>query len=151
MSDAITRGMFQALVSRAGGVEAVAAVLEARFGCGHKGTVSKMISGQLAVTVDAAVAVEDFVGAAPITLRMVERLADRAASTVSLRELGAGSMIAAGAAHAALMAAMADGEVTAREAADVAAQMRALREVVDEIIAAAEQIGKPGGVACAGR
>ena len=58
MSDAITRGMFQALVSRAGGVEAVAAVLEARFGCGHKGTVSKMISGQLAVTVDAAVAVE---------------------------------------------------------------------------------------------
>lgn len=138
MSDAVTVGMFRALVARAGGVEAVASVLGARFGCGHKGTVSKMMSNQLAVTVDAVVALEDFVGAAPITLRMFERLGDRAVSPVSLRELGAGSMIAAGAAHAAMMSALADGVVTPREAADVASQMRALREVVDQIVAAAE-------------
>lgn len=138
MSDAVTVGMFRALVARAGGVDAVALVLEARWGCGHKGTISKMCSGQLAVSVDAVWAVEDFVGAAPITLRMFERLADRSTSPVPLRELGAGSMIAAGAAHAAMMSALADGVVTPREAADVAGQMRALRDVVDQIVAAAE-------------
>ena len=79
MADDVTRGIFQGLVIRAGGVEAVAAVLDARYGKGNKGHVSKMCSGANGVTIDAAAAVEDFVGAFPITNRMFERsaLADR--------------------------------------------------------------------------
>ena len=67
MSDPVIRGIFDALVKRAGGVEVVAALLEARYGVGWKGTVSKMCSGKAGINIDAIIAVEDFVGDFPLT------------------------------------------------------------------------------------
>ena len=139
MADPVTRGIFDGLVRRAGGVEAVAAVLEARYGVGCKGTVSKMCSGLIGVTVDAAIAVEDFVGAFPLTNRMFERAG-------CLKELAAQSTVASGQAHSALIRAFSHlspgGEaLTAEERAEVIAHMRAARQVLTDIIDAAEAQG----------
>lgn len=147
MADPVTRGMFAALVQRAGGVDAVAAVLEARFGTGHKGTVSKMAAGHIGVTVDAVVAVEDFIGDAPITRRMFERLAAVAQAEGRLSDLATQAAMATGVAQAAMIGALADGVMTPAEAAHVAGEMRALRGVVDQIIAAAEAAVSAGGEA----
>ncbi len=143
MGDPVTRGIFDGLVRRAGGVEAVAAVLEARYGVGYKGTVSKMCSGQIGVTVDAAIAVEDFVGAFPLTNRMFERTGREGVRVGDLRELAAQSTIASGQAHSALIRAFSHlgpgGErITAEERAEVIAEMRAARQVLTDIIDAAE-------------
>ena len=137
--------MFAALVARAGGVDAVAAVLEARFGTGHKGTVSKMCAGHIGVTVDAVAAVEDFVGDAPVTRRMFERLGSVACARGDLAALATQACMAAGVAQAAMIGALADGVMTPEEAARVAGEMRALRGVVDRIIAAAEAAVAGGG------
>lgn len=143
MSDPVIRGMFDALVRRAGGVDVVAAVLEARWGHGAKGTVSKMCHGSIGVTVEAAMAVEDFVGAWPITGRLHERRLAEMGRRGNIRDLAAQSSAAAGAAHAVLIRALgpaSDGgdAISAAEAAAIAAQMRALNELVGQIIAEAE-------------
>ena len=148
MTDPVTRTLFDALVRRAGGTDAFAAVLEARYGVGHKGTVSKMCSGQIGVTVDALVAVEDAVGAYPITTLMFARLSDPAAPRADLRDLAAQSAIAVGAAHAVLMVAHTDGSdggssVTAAEARSIIATMRQVSDTVARIIAEAESILDP--------
>ena len=146
MADDVTRGIFQGLVLRAGGVEAVAAVLDARYGKGNKGHVSKMCSGVNGVTIDAAVAVEDFVGAFPITNRMFERtaLADRRVGC--LQSLAAKSAEASGQAHAVLIRAYSSlsedaTQMTAQERAQVIANARAARQVLTDIIDAAEAAG----------
>ncbi|SFQ52237.1 hypothetical protein [Donghicola eburneus] len=146
MADPVTRGIFDGLVRRAGGVEAVAAVLEARYGVGCKGTVSKMCSGQIGVTVDAAIAVEDFVGAFPLTNRMFERTGREGVRAGCLKELAAQSTLASGQAHSALIRAFSHlspgGEaLTAEERAEVIAHMRAARQVLTDIIDAAEVQG----------
>jgi hypothetical protein len=143
MVDQVTRGIFDGLVRRAGGVDAVAAVLEARYGVGNKGTVSKMCSGVIGVTVDAAVALEDFVGAFPITNRLFERTGREGVRSGCLKDLAAQSTIASGQAHAALIRAFsslsADPEnLTPKERAEVIAEMRAARQVLTDIINAAE-------------
>ncbi|MBC7154578.1 MAG: hypothetical protein H5U19_08205 [Rhodobacteraceae bacterium] len=143
MADPVTRGIFDGLVRRAGGVEAVAAVLEARYGTSSKGTVSKMCSGQIGVTVDAAVAVEDFVGAFPITSRMFERTGREGVRAGCLKELAAQSTAASGQAHSVLIRAFSHlgpggARVTAEERAEVIAEMRAARQVLTDIIDAAE-------------
>lgn len=74
MVDHVTCKLFEGLVQRFGGVEAVAALLEARYGAASKGTVSKMCAGHLAVTIDAAVAVEDALISYPITKRQASRI-----------------------------------------------------------------------------
>jgi len=146
MADPVTRGIFDGLVRRAGGVEAVAAVLEARYGKGCKGTVSKMCSGQIGVTVDAAVAVEDFVGAFPLTNRMFERTGREGIRAGCLKELAAQSTVASGQAHSALIRAFSHlspgGErLTDEERAEIIAHMRAARQVLTDIIDAAEAQG----------
>lgn len=139
----VTRGLFEGLVHRAGGVEAVAALLEARYGKGCKGTVSKMCSGQIGVTVDAAIAVEDFVRAYPITNRMFERTSDVEDPAHCLRQLAADSMLASGAAHASLTRAYSatsknpDG-LSPEERVEVIANARAARQQLTDIIDAAE-------------
>ncbi|XAT57866.1 hypothetical protein GN241_11140 [Rhodobacteraceae bacterium IMCC1335] len=143
MADPVTRGIFDSLVRRSGGVEAVAAVLEARYGVGFKGTVSKMCSGQIGVTVDAAVAVEDFVGAFPLTNRMFERTGREGVRVGCLQSLAAISTVASGQAHAALIRAFShlsdDPEkMTAKERTDVIAEMRAARQALTDIIDVAE-------------
>ncbi len=149
MSDPIMRGLFDALVRRAGGVDAAAAVLEARLGCGHKGTVSKMCRGIIGVTVDAAMAIEDFVGAYPITGRMFARQSAEAVSGGSICDLTAQSAIAAGAAHAVLIRALSDAsaggsDVTAAEAAVIIREASAMRDLAGRIVAAAEAMAKRG-------
>lgn len=143
MADPVTRGIFDGLVRRAGGVEAAAAVLEARFGVGCKGTVSKMCSGQLSVPVEVAEAIEDFVGSFPITVRMFERIGREGVRVGCLKELAARSTVASGQAHAALIRAFShlsdDPErLTPAERAEVISEMRAAQQVLVEIIAAAE-------------
>lgn len=143
MVDPVTRGIFDGLVRRAGGVEAVAAVLEARYGVGFKGTVSKMCSGQIGVTVDATIAVEDFVGAFPLTNRMFERTGREGVRVGCLQGLAATSTIASGQAHAALIRAFShlsdDPEkLTPHERADVISEMRAARQAMTDIIDLAE-------------
>lgn len=143
MADPVTRGIFDGLVRRAGGVEAVAAVLEARYGVGSKGTVSKMCSGHLGVTVDAAVAVEDFVGSFPITNRMFERTDREDVRVGCLQALAAKSAIASGQAHAAVIRAFSHlsdepGNLTPKERAEVIAEMRAARQIITDIIDVAE-------------
>ena len=146
MADPVTRGIFDGLVRRAGGVEAVAAVLEARYGTGCKGTISKMCTGHLSVTLDAACAVEDFVGAFPLTNRMYERVARDSAPQECLKELAAQSTVASGEAHAALIRAfshLSDDPtcLTADERASVIADVRAARHILTAIINAAEAAG----------
>lgn len=143
MTDPVTRTLFDALVRRAGGADAFAAVLEARYGVGHKGTVSKMCSGQIGVTVDALCAVEDAVGAFPITQRLFARLTDEHAARSSLRDLAAQSALTVGTAHAVMLNAFTDASedgmaVTAAEARDIVASMRQVLDVVAQIIAQAE-------------
>ncbi len=70
--------LFDGLVRRFGGVEAAAALLEARLGAGSKGTVSKMCTGQAAVTLPAVLALEDALGSFPITGLLAERIGARA-------------------------------------------------------------------------
>lgn len=135
--------MFDALVRRVGGVDAAAAVLEARYGTGHKGTVSKMCSGAIGVTVDAVVALEDCLGAFPMTTMLFERIGREGIRSGDLKDLAARSTVASGQAHAVLIRAfshLSDGgeRITDSERAEVVAEMRAAREVFDQIIASAE-------------
>ena len=143
MCDQVTRAIFDGLVRRAGGVDAVAAILEARYGSSSKGTVSKMCSGQLAVSVDAAMAVEDALGAFPLTNRMFERTGREGVRRGCLKELAAMSTIATGQAHASLIRAYSQvsedpDRLTTKERAEVIADMRAARQVITDIIDAAE-------------
>ncbi|PIE15157.1 MAG: hypothetical protein CSA68_07345 [Rhodobacterales bacterium] len=105
-----------------------------------------MCSGQIGVTIDAAIAVEDFVGAFPITNRMFERTEREGVRIDCLRSLAAKSTVASGRAHAALIRAFshlsADPEcLTPEERAEVIAEMRAARQVLTDIIDAAEVAG----------
>jgi len=141
MSDRVTCAMFDGLVRRIGGVDAAAAVLEARFGVCSKGTVSKMCSGQMAVTLDAATALEDALGVFPITRRLWDRMAGELRRG-DLRDLGAQSIQASGAAHSALMAAFSAGSLdpdnlTPDERVNVLALMHDLQATVARIIAVA--------------
>lgn len=141
--DPLTRALFVALVHRMGGVDAAAAILGARWGMGHKGTVSKMMAGQIGVTVDAMRALEDAAGAYPVTDMLAARMVSGHAAAGRIRELAAQASVAAGAAQSALFLSMADAsdggaDITPREAAALVADLRALAGVVGQIIAAAE-------------
>lgn len=143
MADPVWRGIFDGLVRRAGGPDVVAAVLEARYGKGYKGTVSKMCSGQIGVTYDAGVAVEDFVGAFPLTNRQFERTGREGVREGCLQTLAANSTVASGQAHATLIRAFSHlsddpNRLTPEERAEVIAEMRAARQVLTDIIDAAE-------------
>jgi len=145
MCDQVTRAIFDGLVRRAGGVDAVAAILEARYGSSSKGTVSKMCSGQLAVSIDAAIAIEDAVGAFPLTNRMFERTGREGVRRGNLKELAALSTMATGMAHASLIRAFSHlsedpDHLTDTERAEVIADMRAARQVMTDIINAAELV-----------
>jgi hypothetical protein len=143
MPDPVKRAIFDGLVRRLGGVEAAASVLEARYGGGWKGTISKICNGQLSVNMDAAEAIEDAVGAFPLTNRMFERTGREGVRRGCLKDLAALSTVASGQAHAALIRAhspMSDGaeDMTAEERAEVIAEMRAARQALTDIIDAAE-------------
>jgi len=150
MCDAVLRGMFQGLVLRIGGVDAAAAVIAAKVGVGHKGTVSKMCNGDLAVSISAAAALEEALREYPITEYLAARRGDAVAGG-SIADLAGQSMVSAGAAHAALMRALGDGSVGGAavspcEAADIVARASELAEVVARIVTAAKSISVKGAV-----
>lgn len=143
MFDVVWTSIFDGLVRRFGGVDAVSALLEARYGQFSKGTVSKMCTGQARVTIDAVVALEDALGAFPITNRLFERTGREGVRHGNLQELAARSTVASGQAHSVLIRAFShlsdDPEsLTDAERAEVIAQMRAARQVLTDIIDAAE-------------
>lgn len=73
----IYRMFFDSLADEMGGVEGAAAVLAERVGNGHKGTVSKMRNGKMAVTCEAIFAMEDAAKRYPCTEFLADRI-DRA-------------------------------------------------------------------------
>ena len=112
MNDAGIKALFDALVRKAGGVDAAAAVFGARFGADQKGTVSKIVAGQLRVPLIGAVALEDAVGEYPITLALGERLNHRAVGGGDLAELAAQSLETVACAHAQMIRAGQHARVT---------------------------------------
>ncbi|WP_420415902.1 hypothetical protein [Marinovum algicola] len=143
MADMIVAAMFDGLVKRAGGVEAVAAVLEARTGVNNPSTVSKMCRGHIGVTVSAMEAVEDALKSYPMTRRLYERTASAVGMAADLRALLADSALATGTAHAALIRALSPDspggeDLSVAERAEVLSSMRHARDVLNDMIDAAE-------------
>lgn len=144
MNDAVIKALFDALVRKAGGVDAAAAVFGARFGADQKGTVSKIVSGQLRVPLLGVLALEDAVGEYPITVALGERLGQRAMGGGDLAELAAQSVETIAAAHGQMiraLAAISDGgaEITPREAASISANMRRAVMLANQMIHELEQ------------
>lgn len=150
MSDHMFRALFEALVHRVGGVEAAAAVLDARYGKGCKGTISKMCNGTIGVTLDAAAALEDATQTYPITNRLYERKSEREALADCLRSLAAETSLATGQTTAAVLNAFSPSSpdpfgLTDEEKAEVVSSARMQRNLLDRLIEAAEQAGGNGG------
>ena len=136
--DGMTRAMFAALVDRVGGCDVAAAILEARHGVGCKGTISRMCSGSIGVTVDAMCALEDNLRAFPLTEMLSKRRLGVASNGGDIHALTAESILVAGQAHAALVQAIsAGGEhgalIGEAEAGRIVAAMSALRDLADAI------------------
>ncbi|QDC11261.1 hypothetical protein FHY55_19380 [Oceanicola sp. D3] len=132
MSEA-SRAIFRGLVERIGGVDAAAATIEARLGACSKGTVSKMCAGHIGVTVEAMRALEDGLGAFPLTTHLFERVGRIGVTTGCLHTLAAQSSIEAGEVHAAIIRAFSHAsadpnDLTPTERAEV---MKELREAID--------------------
>lgn len=148
MADPVIRALFAALVERAGGVDVVALLMEARWGTGHKGTVSKMCAGHIGVTVDAVIVVEDALQVTTITDRMAARRGGATEGPVfrhaaGMGDLAADSAEAAGALQAVLTRALdarspGGAALTPDERAAIAAKAAWLRGLVGNIISTAE-------------
>ena len=149
--DLIRARLFRGLVDRAGGVEAAAAILEEAYGACSKGTLSKMASGQARITVDAVRALEDSVGAFPITRRLFERIEAAPGRTAcDLRALAARLSRGSGETVAALVMGFSDvspdpQDLTAQERAEVNALARELRTACEAVIAETEYGGGATG------
>lgn len=106
------RRIFANLVAQAGGVEAAAAEITARKGAEvHKGTVSKMASGQSAVTLEAIVALEDAGGVYPLSQLLFKRIGASPRVTDDLRALTAQASIHSGEGVAAVVSAYGPGSI----------------------------------------
>lgn len=103
MSPLALSALLRGLVARLGGVEASAAVMRQRHGAFSKGTISKMMSGQAAVTVAAVVALEDAAGDWPVTGLMFGRIVTRAQAPECIRLLAADMSVEAGEAVASIV------------------------------------------------
>jgi hypothetical protein len=144
MTPDVIRRLFAQLVEQAGGVEAAASAIEARTGTGNKGTVSKMATGRIGVTMVAVMTLEDFCGVRVISRSLAARENIGQGLGGNIRELAAQSMICAGAAHAALMRAMSEtsdggADLTGREASEILAEMARLKVIVGDVEAAVRQ------------
>ena len=75
--NALAKEAFRGLVEKVGGVEAAAALISARRGdVMGKATISRYCSGDIPISVEVAVMLEDAADATPITAMMTARLAD---------------------------------------------------------------------------
>lgn len=141
--DVIRTRIFRGLVERVGGVDAAAAILEEAYGACSKGTVSRMATGQAAITVAAARALEDTLGVYPITIRLFERIGARPGKPCDLRAMAARLSRGSGETVSSLILAFSDvspepEHLTAEERAEVNAHARDLRAVCEAVIAQTE-------------
>lgn len=151
MADLAIRAIFAGMVQRLGGVDAAAAVLEARYGTGCKGTISRMCAGHAGVTVEAAVAIEDALGSYPLTRRLAERMGGTLPAPASLQVLAAQSAVESGAAQAALITALSPdspggADLTPAERAAALAKAVTARDAQQAIIDQIEAMGGRGYV-----
>lgn len=116
------RAAARAMVQRIGDLEAAAATIAARFGgVANKATLSKKMSGALTFTVEDIVALEDALGAYPVTEALARRMSSDVLVRGCLLEGGAALAKEAGEAVAALM--------QASSSADAGDRARALQEL----------------------
>ena len=114
MNEVRTRIMFSALVRRAGGVEAAAAVLSASTGRDvHKSTISRKNTGDINISVDDIIALEDACAFYPMTDLMAERRKPAAAGkTVPLNDLLQSVLKECGEAGVAGLSALSGGDIS---------------------------------------
>lgn len=107
MTASISRSLFNALVTRGGGVDAAAAVLTAVAGHEvNKSTISRMCNGSINVTPEALIALEEHCGFFPFSEYIAGRLSASAdakpvmmaALSAAIKETGEGLSAAADAA-----------------------------------------------------
>ena len=132
--------LYAALVTRYGGCDAVAALHEARFGKGSKGTISKMCSGDLNVTVSAAMVLEDALRSYPITGRLASRCDKPMPTNGDICDLTARASTNAAAIVAAVMQARSpasDGgiDITPAEKAAIEGYADRLRDNANQLLA----------------
>lgn len=142
-SDPLVCGIFRGMVLRLGGQEAATAVLRARFGEASTGHVSKMCAGQVGVTVEAAMALEDALGDAPLTEYLALRRGriDLAHGPGSIAALAAMAAMASGQAQMALARAMDEtgpggAAITPAERGEIASAAMRMREAAEAMLAA---------------
>jgi hypothetical protein len=126
----IANAHMQALVGRLGCLDAVAETINARWGaCASKGTISRKCSGSLDWTVVDVVALEDALGAFPVTKLLERRRAQFAASAPQVSGLVHAAAISreAGEAVASILAA---------EQSDGAGERAQAIKEIDEAVAA---------------
>ncbi len=146
MCDPTIAAMFGALVRRFGGVEASAALIEARMGACSKSTISKEISGQAMVSIEHVRALEDALGSYPITMMLFERVSESERRRAGdLRALAARTTVASAEAVAAVIKAFSDESpdptrALPHERAEIITRMREARGLINDIIAAAEGV-----------
>lgn len=143
MNSKLLAAFFDALVTEIGGVDAAAAVMQARKGAFSKGTISKMTSGQMAVSCEALIALEDAAQLFPFTQHAFDRIGHRTAATGDLKQLAARKTAAGADAISALFQAYSVNSVdptrlTAEEGADLMAKLRAARQIAKLMIEAVE-------------
>ncbi|MFN3261666.1 MAG: hypothetical protein ACE37J_14000 [Pikeienuella sp.] len=149
--DLVAQRVFAGLVERAGGVEAAAAILSARAGRPvHKSTISRMGAGQMAVTFEAAAALEEAVGVFPLTTLLFERIGRRAAASGSLQTLCASASVECGEAVASIIAAFSarsadPSRLTEAERAEAVKEVSEALAVLREILDALEAGSADGG------
>ncbi len=147
MNEAVIKALVAVLVRKVGGVDAAAAIFGAHFGVDQKGTVSKIVSGQLRMPLVGVLALEDAAGEYPITKFMADRLSAVVPSGVELGELTARSVETVSHAHAQIVRALAassDGgaTITPREAGVIAAQLQRAILLAGQILAALDRGAK---------
>ncbi|MAQ82228.1 MAG: hypothetical protein CMH12_03235 [Maritimibacter sp.] len=125
-STPLIRSLYGQLVRDFGGVEAAAFFLEC-----SKGTVSKEVSGQAAVSIDHAVRLEDALGRWPITEVMHRRRRD-ADGTSDLNAIAAAALREIGDVPPAVLDLVASGETGAaqKELAEARAAIEALERAL---------------------
>ncbi|MGZ9812623.1 hypothetical protein ACXN5S_19335 [Pseudoroseicyclus sp. H15] len=139
--------IFRELVGRLGGAEAAAAVCQASGHTTTTSTISRMASGQIAVSVDALIVVEDALGEFPFTRLAAGRLDDpppfRHRREVSLPQLIGDLAVQGGGATAALIDAInpkgpGGATLTPAERAATAARLRTLIDCASRAVAMVE-------------
>lgn len=137
------RAVCAALVQRFGCLDAAAETINARMGSATtKGTLSRKIAGYLDFTVAEIVALEDAMGAWPVTRILARRSASGGAEMAGGTLVGQGGLIAKEAGEAVSAIVAAD---QSADAGDRATAIVEIGEAIDALEAARAHLQKGGG------